>query len=76
MKSIHISVLRHMLAGHQPVDLKCWKKDGSIMELKDALPLRYDFYGGTQHFKMLASQQIRTVRICLIFEINGMEVFM
>lgn len=46
------------------------------MELNDAVPLRYSFYEGTQQFKLLQSRQIRTVRIALIFEINGMEVFL
>lgn len=46
------------------------------MELRNAVPLRYNFYEGTQQFKILQSRQIRTIRICLIFEINGMEVFL
>ena len=76
MTSIHISTARKMLQAPEPVNIKCWKKDGSIMELNDAVPLRYSFYEGTQQFKLLQSRQIRTIRICLIFEINGMEVFL
>ena len=76
MQSIHISTVRRMLRAPEPVCLKCWKKDGGIMELHDAIPLRYNFYEGTQQFKILASREIRTIRINLIFEINGCEVFL
>lgn len=76
MSSLHLSTVRQMLRAPEPVNIKCWKKDGSIMELKQCIPLRYRFYEGTQQFKILASRQIRKVRIALIFEINGIEVFM
>lgn len=46
------------------------------MFLKDAIPLRYNFYEGTQQFKIVASREIRSVRIALIFELNGVEVFL
>ena len=76
MKSIHISTARKILQAPEPVDIKCWKKDGRIMTMHDAVPLRYNFYEGTQQFKILASRQIRTIRICLIFELNNMSVFL
>ena len=76
MKSIHISTARKILQAPEPVDIKCWTKDGHIMTLHDAVPLRYNFYEGTQQFKILASRQIRTIRICLIFELNNMSVFL
>ena len=76
MNSIHISTVRQMLRAPEPVSLKCWKKDGGIMELHDAVPLRYNFYEGTQQFKILASREIRTIRINLIFEMNNCEVFL
>lgn len=44
--------------------------------LKHSVPLRYNFYQGTQQFKLLDSHQIRQARICCIFEINGLEVFL
>lgn len=76
MNSIHISTARQILKAPEPVNIKCWTKDGAVMELRNAVPLRYNFYEGTQQFKLLQSRQIRTIRICLIFEINGMEVFL
>jgi len=33
-------------------------------------------YQGTQQFKLLDSHQIRTARICCIFSINNLEVFL
>lgn len=76
MNAIHISTARRILKAPEPVDLKCWTKSGAILELHNAIPLRYNFYEGTQQFKVLASRQIRTIRINLIFELNGTEVFL
>ena len=76
MKSIHISTARKILQAPEPVDIKCWTKDGRIMTMHDAVPLRYNFYEGTQQFKILASREIRTIRINLIFELNNCEVFL
>ena len=76
MNAIHISTARKMLQAPEPVDIRCWAKDGRILELRNVLPLRYNFYEGTQQVKMLQSNQIRTIRICLIFEINGTPVFL
>ena len=76
MTSIHVSTARRILQAPEPVDLKCWTKSGSILVLNNAIPLRYNFYEGTQQFKILASNQIRTIRLNLIFELNGTEVFL
>lgn len=76
MNSIHISTLRKMLRAPEPVTLRYWKRDGSDITLHNCIPLRYNFYEGTQQFKILNSNQIRTLRLCCIFEVNGMEVFL
>lgn len=76
MTSIHISTARRILQAPEPVNLKCWTKSGAIMELNNAIPLRYNFYEGTQQFKILASRQIRTIRLNLIFELNNNTVFL
>ena len=76
MNTIHISTARRMLMAPEPVSLRCWTKSGSILVLTDAIPLKYNFYEGTQQFKIIASREIRTVRVNLIFELNGMSVFL
>lgn len=76
MRSIHLSTMRKMLLAPEPVDIRCWAKDGRILTLQNVIALRYNFYEGTQQFKILASGQIRTLRLCCIFEINGMTVFL
>lgn len=76
MQAIHLSTARKMLQAPEPVDIKCWAKDGRILVLDNVLPLRYNFYEGTQQVKILKSNQIRTIRLCLIFEINGMSVYL
>lgn len=76
MQAIHISTAKRILQAPEPVSLRCWAKDGRILELNNAIPLRYNFYEGTQQFKILASHQIRTIRLSCIFELNGMTVFL
>lgn len=76
MASVHISTARTLLNSHDPVDLKVWKRDGSVMEISRAVSLRYDFHTGVRNIKILSSGQIRKIRDVLIFEINGMEVFL
>lgn len=74
---IHISVARQILNSGEPVDITCWKKeDGSILELKNVLPLRYDYRGGWRNVKLLASGQIRRVRDVCIFKVNDMVVYL
>lgn len=76
MNAIHISTARRMLMAPEPVSIRCWTKSGGILFFTDAIPLKYNFYEGTQQFKILASREIRTVRVNLIFELNGMSVFL
>ena len=65
-----------MLNRPEPVDIKLWTKKGEIQEWKNCISIKYEHYKGTRKMKMLSSGQIRMVRECCIFEINGMEVFM
>lgn len=76
MNSVHSSTVRKILMAPEPVSLRCWTKSGGILVFTDAIPLKYNFYEGTQQFKILASREIRTVRVNLIFELNGMSVFL
>jgi len=75
-QSIHITTLRKMLKAGDPVDIKLWTKSGEIQEWRNCVPLRYDFYKGTQRFKLLNSGQIRLARICCIFSVNNLEIFL
>ena len=47
-----------------------------IQEWRNCVPLRYNFYKGTQQFKLLNSGQIRQARICCIFSVNNLEIFL
>ena len=75
-KSIHISTARHILNSGDPVDISVWKSDGSILELRNVISLRYSFYGGWRNVKLLASGECRRVRDCCIFRVNSLEVFL
>ena len=74
--SVHISAARAMLNSGDPVDLTVWKSDGSIMELRRVVSLRYSFHGGWRNVKLSASGECRKVRDCCIFRINGLEVYL
>lgn len=65
-----------MLNSGDPVDISCWKSDGSILELRNVISLRYNFYGGWRNVKILASSECRRVRDCCIFRVNDLEVFL
>lgn len=74
--SIHITTARQMLNSGDPVDISVWKSDGSILELRNVISLRYSFYGGWRNIKLLQSGEMRKIRDCCIFRINGLEVFL
>ena len=74
MNAVHISTARTMLNSGDPVDLSVWRSDGSILELRNVISLRYSFYGGWRNVKILTSGECRRVRDCCIFRINGLEV--
>lgn len=76
MNAVHISTVRTMLNSGDPVDLSVWRSDGSILELRNVISLRYSFYGGWRNVKILSSGECRRLRDCCIFRINGLEVFL
>lgn len=75
-RSVHITTARQMLNSGDPVDITVWKSDGSILELRNVISLRYSFYGGWRNIKLLQSGQMRKIRDCCIFRINNLEVFL
>ena len=42
------------------------KSDGSILELRSVISLRYSFYGGWRNVKILSSGECRKIRECCI----------
>lgn len=76
MNTVHISTARTMLNSGDPVDLSVWRSDGSILELRNVISMRYSFYGGWRNVKILTSGECRRLRDCCIFRINGLEVFL
>mgnify|MGYP007096245935 FL=1 len=68
-----------MLHSGDPVDISFWKRSGGIVHLHNCIALpcaASQRYVGTQNFKVLASGQIRKIRLVCIFRINGLEVFL
>lgn len=75
---MHINDVREILKPEKglEVSLKCWTKDGSVMDLKRAVCIYNHIRGGTRRMKILPSMQTRLVRDYLIFECNEEEVFL
>ncbi len=65
-----------MIDSGDPVDLKVWAKDGRVLHLQNCIGLRYNFRSGTRQVKLLTSRQIRTIRDVLMFEINGLTIYL
>lgn len=75
-KAVHITTARKMIDSGDPVDLKVWAKDGRVLHLQNCVGLRYNFRSGTRQVKLLTSRQIRTIRDVLMFEINGLAIYL
>ena len=75
-KAIHITTACTMLNSGDPVDISVWKANGSILELRNCISLRYNFYGGWRNVKILSSGECRKIRDCCIFRVNDCEVFL
>ena len=75
-KAVHITTARKMIDSGNPVDLKVWAKDGRVLHLQNCIGLRYNFRSGTRQVKLLTSRQIRTIRDVLMFEINGLTIYL
>ncbi len=75
-KAVHITTARKMIDSGDPVDLKVWAKDGRVLHLQNCVGLRYNFRSGTRQVKLLTSRQIRTIRDVLMFEINGLTIYL
>ena len=75
-RSIHITTARTMLNSVDPVDISVWKANGEILELRNCISLRYNFYGGWRNVKILSSGECRKIRDCCIFRVNDLEVFL
>ena len=75
-KAVHITTARKMIDSGDPVDLKVWAKDGRVLHLQNCIGLRYNFRSGTRQVKLLTSHQIRTIRDVLMFEINGLTIYL
>lgn len=76
MNAVHLTTARQMLNSGDPVDISVWRSDGSILELRNVISLRYSFYGGWRNIKLLQSGQMRKIRDCCIFRVNNLEVFL
>ncbi len=74
--TIHISSARKMLEAGQPVALTYVKKNGQVIDLKNVVSLRYDFYTGMRTIKLLHNGRKMSIHDVCIIGINDFEVFL
>jgi len=74
--TIHINNARILITSGDPIDLKFWKADGSVVNANNVICTSSSFIYNTVNLKFLTSNLFRKVRMVSIFEVNGMEVFM
>lgn len=74
--TIHMNNARLLITSREPIDLKFWKADGSVVHANNVICTSSSFIYNTVNLKFLTSNLFRKVRIVTIFEVNGMEVFM
>ena len=65
----HISRRRTLMTRNRTIHFK-------ILHLHNCISLRYDFYAGTRNIKLLTWGQIRKIRDCCIYNVNGCSVFL
>ena len=65
-----------MLNSGDPVDISVWKSDGSILELRNCISLRYNFLLRLAQRQVAFSGEYRKIRDCCIFKVNDLEVFL
>ena len=65
-----------MLDSGKPVSLTYVKKNGQIMNVDNAVSLRYDYYAGTRTIKLLRNGRKLTIHDVCIIAIDDFEVFL
>lgn len=72
---MHLSEAIRIIDSGQPVKLEVLKKDGSIMEMRNAVSVSSYVRGGIRRMKLLDSAQIREIRERLIISLNDEEIY-
>lgn len=72
---MHLNEAVRIIESRQPVKLEVLKKDGSIMEMRNAVCVSSYVRGGTRRMKLLDSTQIREIRDRLIISLNDEEIY-
>ena len=72
---MHLSEAVRIIESRQPVKLEVLKKDGSIMEMRNAVSVSSYVRGGIRRMKLLDSDQIREIRDRLIISLNDEEIY-
>lgn len=79
-KAIHINELRRSLdisrIDRAPVDIDCWKLDGTIIHYRGWLVSSSSWRDGTHRLRNPQNGQIRMVRDVFIFRYNNHPIYL
>ncbi|MEF8811443.1 MAG: hypothetical protein V5A47_11005 [Bacteroidales bacterium] len=73
---ISIGKVHEILASQQPIDLKCWKDDGEVLEGEGVICTSSYYKNNTANIRWPDSGEIRKISVPAIFEINKQEVML
>ena len=71
---IHIAQVRKELAKKEPVRMKFYKADGSMVSADNVVMTSSYFQNDTVNLKFLTSGEFRKIHVYQIVEFNGEEV--
>ncbi|WP_299576679.1 hypothetical protein [uncultured Sunxiuqinia sp.] len=72
---LHLAQARKIIESKEPFNISYWEKNGEIVHAENVVCTSSYFRGNTFNLKFLTSEEFRTVKAHLIWNINGEEVF-
>ena len=63
-----------MLNSGDPVDISVWKSDGSLLELRNVISLRYSFQGSWRNVRIHSSGEYLKFCDCWLFRVRYIKL--
>lgn len=73
---LNIAQARRIIESGDPVDVSFWKINGEIVHAHDVVCTSSNFKGNTFNIKFLINEETRKIRVHLVFNVNGEEVYL
>ena len=73
---LNIAQARKIIESHEPCDISFWKLNGELVHATDVVCTSSNFERNTFNLKWMVSEEQRTIKALLIFNVNGEEVYL